>query len=61
MLPILECLSCKEIINYTDSGTVPGHKNCKCGVLQTTFTVAGYVTIAVDASEHKISWPEEEE
>ncbi|SVD40668.1 uncharacterized protein METZ01_LOCUS393522 [marine metagenome] len=61
MLPILECARCGEIIIYTESGTLPGYKNCKCGALQTTLTAAGYVTISVDPSEYKISWPEEEE
>ena len=60
MLPILECARCSEIINYAEVD-VPGYKNCKCGALQTTLTAAGYVTISVDPSEYKISWPEEEE
>ena len=55
MLPILECARCSEIIIYTESGTAPGQKNCKCGALQTTLTAAGYVTIAVDPSKYKIS------
>jgi len=61
MLPILECLSCNEIIIYTESGTAPGHKNCNCGTLKTTLMVGRYVTIATDPSDYKISWPDEEE